>query len=320
MESKLNYTVVGLFVLLLLAGLSFSVLWLSGQNKGQQYDYYRVQMTESVSGLALDSTVKYLGVDVGNVTQIRLNPDDSQQVEIFIQVEQNVPVTVATLATLKFFGITGLAFIELSGSPIGAEKLASTDGSIPVIKAASSTFARAEESLNTLAIKSIRVLDRLDHLINEGNIDNVTHLLEQSNQLVASLKLDQQKLSVFLEQGVATGIAMEQAFGKLTAVSDSVEKLTDQFAGSGQVLEQQLTEALQQIAQASKSIDELAQQYQNMGDKAAVDVNKSLHVFRRSLSQLDSLVSDMKNTVQSLEESPSDVLFKNREQKLGPGE
>jgi phospholipid/cholesterol/gamma-HCH transport system substrate-binding protein len=320
MESKLNYTVVGLFVLLLLAGMIASGLWLTGQNKDQQYTYYRIHMTESVSGLALDSTVKYLGVDVGNVTQIRLNPEDSQQVEIIIQVEQNVPVTVATTATLKFFGITGLAFIELSGSPREAAKLVSSDDKMPVIKAGSSTFARAEESLNTLAVKSIRVLDRLELLINETNIDNISQLIEQSTYLVNDLREDQRKFSSLLEQSEASGAAMEQAFTKLATVSGSVDKLTQQFASSGQVVEQQLSTVLQHIAQASQSIEQLALQYQNVGDQTAVDVNKSLLSFRRLLAQLDSLVSDMKSTVQTLGDSPSDMLFKHSQQKLGPGE
>lgn len=320
MESKLNYTLVGVFVVALLAAMIASSLWLSGQNKDQQFNYYRIQMTESISGLGMDSVVKYLGVDVGNVTQIRLDPDNSQQVEILIRVEQNVPVTEQTVATLKFFGITGLAFIELSGSPQGAKPIISSPDQLAIIKAGSSTFSRVEESLNTLAIKLSRVLDHLDHVMNEGNIENFSALLEQSNQLIFTLQQDQQKLSKLLEQGTEAGQSMEDAFAKMGVVADRVNGMTDNLSMSGKSFEKQLNSVLQDIAVTSKSVDKLVQDYANLGDQTAEEVQQTLHDFRQSLQQLDSVMGVMKNTVQSVEDSPSDLLFKHREQKLGPGE
>ncbi len=75
MESKLNYTLVGIFVALLLTSLTLFVYWLGKHDGNQQYDYYHVYMTESVSGLSTDASVKYLGVDVGSdpVLKSKLN-------------------------------------------------------------------------------------------------------------------------------------------------------------------------------------------------------------------------------------------------------
>jgi phospholipid/cholesterol/gamma-HCH transport system substrate-binding protein len=62
MESKINYTLVGGFVVLLLAGLIGFAYWLGKYGGQQEYSYYHVYMSESVAGLSNDSSVKYRGV------------------------------------------------------------------------------------------------------------------------------------------------------------------------------------------------------------------------------------------------------------------
>ena len=81
MEERVNYFLVGLFTLVLGAALVGGVLWLgSGKSQRKSYDVYLVDMTESVSGLSLDSAVKYRGVEVGRVRRIELVPDDGEVV------------------------------------------------------------------------------------------------------------------------------------------------------------------------------------------------------------------------------------------------
>ncbi|MDP2786291.1 MAG: MCE family protein, partial [Sulfurimicrobium sp.] len=62
METKVNYTIVGLFVILLFAALVAGILWLSGGAQYRKtYDTYLAYMNESVSGLNLNAPVKYRG-------------------------------------------------------------------------------------------------------------------------------------------------------------------------------------------------------------------------------------------------------------------
>jgi phospholipid/cholesterol/gamma-HCH transport system substrate-binding protein len=78
MEGRINYTIVGLFVILLLAGLIAFTYWLCKYGGKQEYDLYYVYMSESVSGLSPDVSVKYMGVDVGTVEHIGINPRDDR--------------------------------------------------------------------------------------------------------------------------------------------------------------------------------------------------------------------------------------------------
>ena len=73
MESKVNFTIVGLFTLTLVAALIAILLWLgTGGRYYKVYDTYYAYMNESVSGLNLNAPVKYRGVEVGNVRDISL--------------------------------------------------------------------------------------------------------------------------------------------------------------------------------------------------------------------------------------------------------
>lgn len=116
MEAKTNYTIVGVVVLILLVGLITTMLWLSIGFNQKKYTTYTVYMHEAASGLTQDAPVKYNGVQVGYVKEIRLNQNDPRQVEILLDIEEGTPVTTSTFATLNSQGITGVSYIGLSAS------------------------------------------------------------------------------------------------------------------------------------------------------------------------------------------------------------
>jgi len=84
MAQKSSFVLVGLFVLVLGIGLVAGILWLTTGGPPKDYDYYRVYMTESVSGLSVDAAVKYKGVNVGRVRDISLDPENPEQVRILL--------------------------------------------------------------------------------------------------------------------------------------------------------------------------------------------------------------------------------------------
>jgi ABC-type transporter Mla subunit MlaD len=121
MDDKVNYTLVGAFVLGLGLVLVAGVLWLASGWGGQQtMDPYQAVIQESVAGLSLDAPVKYLGVDVGKVDAIAINPDNSQQVRLHFLVNHGTPIKTDSVAVLKTQGLTGIAYVELSGGSVDA--------------------------------------------------------------------------------------------------------------------------------------------------------------------------------------------------------
>ena len=93
MDDKAHYTLVGAFVLGLGAALVAGVLWLAAGWGGQApMDSYQAVIRESVSGLNVDAPVKYLGVDVGKVSAIGIDPANPQQVRLRFLIARGTPI------------------------------------------------------------------------------------------------------------------------------------------------------------------------------------------------------------------------------------
>ena len=152
MDNKFSYAVVGAFVLALGAVLIAGVLWLAAGGTGKKrYEPYQVVFKESVSGLNVNAPVKYLGVDVGKVREIELDPKDPQQVNLTLQIERGTPVKQDTEAVLRTQGLTGIAYVDLSGgSPQSPPLVAPPDGGLPTIRSKPSLTTRIENVLTSV--------------------------------------------------------------------------------------------------------------------------------------------------------------------------
>jgi phospholipid/cholesterol/gamma-HCH transport system substrate-binding protein len=154
MESDRHYFIEGVFVIVFSVAIAFLFVWLA--KTGNKDDVlYRVRFAESVSGLSLGDPVKFLGVDIGTVKTMKIDPLDPNKVQVDISLRKDAPVKTDTRATLKLKGITGVFFIELSGGSAKAQTLvASTpQGQVPEIPAVKS-------SLNTLMDEMPKVMKK----------------------------------------------------------------------------------------------------------------------------------------------------------------
>jgi phospholipid/cholesterol/gamma-HCH transport system substrate-binding protein len=87
METNVNYTIVGIFVISIISVIILAIIWLSSGLSTQTYTIYKVLMQESVSGLSPDSVVEYNGVNVGSVTTIQINKKNPQIVEVLLKID-----------------------------------------------------------------------------------------------------------------------------------------------------------------------------------------------------------------------------------------
>ena len=292
MESRINYTIVGVFVVLLLAGLVGFVYWLGKYGYKQEYDYYYVYMVESVSGLSAEASVKYRGVDVGIVEKMRLNPKDSEEVELLLKLKHGTQIRVDTRAMLKSFGITGLSFVELTGGRKDSPLLARTGDTIPVIPAAPSTYARFDESLTILAEKLARALDKIDRLLSEQNLQNVGDILAEMKALTKDIRGQLQGFQRLVDSSVVMEKGIAQAFVKVESASVGVEKMARSLEHD--------------YADPDRNLANLAR--------------RNLESFHQLLSELDILVVDLQRTTRAIENSPGDLIFKRSRVQPGPGE
>ncbi|MCD6173347.1 MAG: MCE family protein, partial [Sulfurimonas sp.] len=83
--------------------------WLVKPTAEQEVRKYNIHFDESVHGLNMDAAVKYRGISVGKVTKLKINPKNTEQVEVLITILKTTPIKEDTVAQLTAQGITGLS-------------------------------------------------------------------------------------------------------------------------------------------------------------------------------------------------------------------
>ena len=292
MESKVNYTIVGLFVVILtFAAFSFAY-WLTKSYGEQVYDTYYVHLTESVAGLNVDASVKYRGVDVGTITNIGINPENPEEVRLVLKVNRDTHIKTDTTAAISFYGITGLAFIELKGLDKDAPRLTIAGDSIPVIPARPSTIKRVDQSLSQLAEKTAKTLENINRLFGDKNLKNVEDLLIETRGLVTDLR----------------------------SQLDDIQKLTHK----GLVMESKIIAAADKVSEASSSVklmaDNLDKNTADISQEMSTGMRNSFSSLKQLLSDLDVLTISLQSTINDIKKSPGDLLFKRTQALPGPGE
>ena len=166
MESDKRYFFEGLFVIGFSIAIALFFVWLT--RSGNKDDVlYRIHFSESVSGLNMDDPVKFLGVDVGMVKSMTIDPKDPSRVQIDVMLHKNAPIKTDTKASLQFKGITGAYFIELNGGSAKAKYLVAETkpGEVPEILAKKSTISTLMEQLPRVIEKFSAIEDQTKKVV-----------------------------------------------------------------------------------------------------------------------------------------------------------
>ena len=304
----MNYTLVGAFVLVLGTLLVAGVLWLaSGGTSQKRVDLYLAIVEESVAGLNLNAPVKYNGVDVGKVRRIDLDPQDPNRVNLVFAIERGTPVKEDTVAVLKTQGLTGIAYVELSGGARESPTLRAVEGSLyPVIRTKPSLSARLENVLTT-------VLAKLD-----DTSTNINAILSAENQA-----------------------ALKSALADIATVARTVaarkESINSAITHAGRTLENastasaRITPVLERIGRSADSIDkmgnEVARTSASAGktvDTVGADVKRfsaeTLPELERLLGELGALTISLRRLSEQTERDPRGLIFGRKPVPEGPGE
>jgi len=134
METRAPLALIGLFVLAAIGAVFGFVYWLNNVGGLGKRTVYTIRFENTVSGLLTGAAVLFNGVRVGEVTALRLNPNNAKQIFATIAVATDTPVRADTYVGLDFQGITGVPVISMEG---GTKKFPETSRSAspPVLTA-----------------------------------------------------------------------------------------------------------------------------------------------------------------------------------------
>jgi phospholipid/cholesterol/gamma-HCH transport system substrate-binding protein len=228
METKANYVAVGAFVLVCMIGLVVTLLWLAGAQYSQEYEYFQTSFKGPVTGLGDGTTVRYNGIDVGHVTELKFDPNDPQKVIVKLQLKPDLHIRRDSEASIESEGLTGGSYVEISGGTKKSPELTAPPGQIPVIRSSQSTLQQLVQSAPQLMAKLNNAADKLNNILNTKNqkaFGDILTNLDTTTTMLAKRSADiDATLANFSQASKALAQASTKIGPTLTDADDSVKK------------------------------------------------------------------------------------------------
>jgi phospholipid/cholesterol/gamma-HCH transport system substrate-binding protein len=296
-----NYTLVGTFVLFLGGVLVAGALWLaSGGAFQKKYDNYLAVEDESVAGLNLNAPVKYLGVDIGKVVDIRLDAANPQRVILRFAIERGVPIKDDTVAVLKTQGLTGITYVELSGGAQNAPLLVAKDGNAyPLIRTKPSLSARLENVLSSVLGKLDSTSSHINAVLGEENQAAFKSALADIAQVARTLAEHKAAIGSGIDHAALASSRAVPAIERIERAAQSIETMGHEVAHTS--------------ARAGQTVTSIGADVQRF-------TAETLPELERLLGELNVLSTSLRRLTEQTESNPSSLLFGRKSVPDGPGE
>lgn len=271
MELRANYFGIGIFVLVFAAGLLLFTLWVARVELIETRPAYRVIFTGSVTGLKEGSPVRYRGIPVGKVSEIRIDPDNVEQVLVTIHIDEETPIKTDTVASLEIKGMTGNSFIQLDGGTHAAPRLVASGPQPPEIPAKPSLlgalFDRAPELLDTVSTLG----DRMTAILSAENERLITDALRNLHTMSVDLATAAKGAEQTMAAMRASAQNMEGLMADMQHQTVVVAKGLDETLGRVRVTLSALDEnskvGLKDLTETSSEVRKLAQSLKTLSDE-----------------------------------------------------
>ena len=308
METKVNLSVIGGFVLILGAVLVAGVLWLaSGGAWQKKYDLYLAIEDESVAGLNLNAPVKYNGVDVGKVRQIALDPVNPQRVNLLFAIEHGTPIKEDTIAILKTQGLTGIAYVELSGGAANSPPLRVTGANpYPVIQTRPSLSARLENVLTSVLAKLDSTSNSINAILSDANRAAFSSALADMATVAHTFAARSKSIAAGITHAERTLENTARATVQMESVVNRIGRSADAVANMGQ-------EVAHTSVSAAKTVDAVGADVKRFSADA-------LPTLTQLLGELSVLTSSLRRLSEQTERDPRGLIFGRKPVPNGPGE
>jgi len=308
METKVNYTIVGMFVLLLggvLIGLAF---WLSAGGQFQRdQQRYHAYFDESVAGLNRNAPVRYRGVEVGRVVEIALAPDQSGRVQVLMKINRDTPIKQDTTAKLKMQGLTGLASLELSGGSAQAKPLTKgKDQEYPVIPTQHSFLKQLDTAVNGLINNLTETSENINALTDAEMRKSMKRILTNVETFTQMLAEQKPVIEAVLKN---TGRTLDTS----AQAAEEVGKLAKRLHQTAGMMETMVTDISAASRSVRASLDDTRQPLRDLSGQTLPELNALA-------AEMRELAVTMKRVGAEIEQQPEMLIFGRGQPRPGPGE
>ena len=190
MENRNSYTIVGMFFMACLTAFAIFIWWMTSKsNTKVDFKEYYIHTTELPSGLKVDSTVKFIGVPAGSVSDINFVDDKNALINITMKIREDLPIKADSVASIEVQAISGVASINISR---GTKDFAS--GQKPILQLEESLFSKLGNNAENITLKINQTLDKVDNFFSPENIAHVESVLKNIDKFTQVLT-DEEGLS-----------------------------------------------------------------------------------------------------------------------------
>ena len=314
MAVERNYARLGLFLVVMLVVVLATALLFIQRLQSREVISLVTYTTENVSGLDVSSPVRYRGVSVGRVTDVRVDPRGNLveiDFELFLERLNTIGMNVERIRHIADLGgimprlraqlisnpVTGEAYLLLD-TPQNAPPPISLGftPTRPYVPSVPRPLAAVENRLPEVLERAEATLQTLREIVGK-----IPDSLARSNQFFTNIE------RIFQESQLPALSADSRKF--FTTTSAQIEQVTselDKLVGTGESLVKLLDDTRASMdASDLPATTRSARDALNQTSLAADDIRRSLPVIRDSLEQLRVLA-------RQLEEQPEAVIYGRR--------
>ena len=324
MEARAHHFFVGLFVLALGAALVGFTLWVAKVELGEKRPPYYIYFDGSVTGLKEGSAVRYRGILVGTVAEMRIDPENVERVRVMVALDASTTIKTDAVASLEMSGLTGNAYVQITGGSRDAATLSRHGDEIPVIHSKASGLAEVFETAPHLAHQLVEIGDRLTRLLSPENEKRIAESLENLHQMSADLAASAHDVGETMALVKTTATHMDAMMGDLRQRADTitggVTGILGKLQGMLDTINNQTGTVMAEMVKTSAEARELSQSLRGLSDQTAAAIKENRVPVRDftsvGLYELSLLISEMRDLTTSLsrvsgqiEKGPMEFLF-----------
>jgi phospholipid/cholesterol/gamma-HCH transport system substrate-binding protein len=313
MEIRASYLIVGAVVLALLAGVAAFSTWLVRGDVDRNVARYEIAFSGSVSGLPEGGQVLYRGIPVGRVAEIRIDPDNVENVLVEVDIDRATPIKADTVATLEFQGLTGIAYVQLRGGTQASARLDPDAEPMPRIPSRRSTVERLFESTPELLARAVALADRLGLLLTDENLDAVAGTLRNVETVTATLAARSDSIDRALAGAAEMTGTMQETSQEVRNLASDLRRLTGRVEQQVEGVSGDLVATLAELQGAAASLTGAAGQLEQILGQLEQPVDDfaatGLYEFTQLIGETRLLVAALSRITKEFERDPAGFLI-----------
>jgi phospholipid/cholesterol/gamma-HCH transport system substrate-binding protein len=257
--ARASSLVVGTSTLLVIVVAFVGFLGFRKIHSLQQRGPLRIVFEGSASGLVKGGAVNFDGVQVGEVTSLKLQ--SPRKIVALVTLENSAPIRKDTIVGLEFQGLTGLAAISLKGGDAAAPPVPLDDDGVPTLKA------------DLTEIETIR-----------DTLHNVDKMLVGNQSLIKDTMLNFETYTAGLtSQGDAIESILRTTDTALDSFDSAVGKVDNVIPGLSKGKDGELFQKVKSIRELAQSFKKRSAVFMEEGRRTLLDVSEGARKVTRKI-------------------------------------